>query len=314
MLLLALGCAPVSTTLPRTASPRAVRVDMEEMSECKRPPDDPRFEAPVHEPDSTQPGQPAQPEIELPAELRRVVMAAELGPLLSALVRGDAADPVATKLQLVLRLSSLEIAVASLVFEAQCTGARMDAALRELDRRKTARDVGLTVSSILVGAVAGTVGGIWELRTGEPQGPLALGIAGGVASAALGLSTFAPQHRAVVFSHVHNLLSPIVTGEDPDGLYPTFVFRMLLAPNAEGGASIREEILEDWHKLLDEGLPDDQRGLAEAVLYGDGGVYDERLLDLREQMFDVLESHVHAIDHELDLLYRYSARLVEVRE
>jgi hypothetical protein len=82
--------------------------------------------------------------------------------------------------------------------------------------------------------------------------------------------------------------------------------------SAEGGPSIREDILEDWTWLIDEGVPDRQRVLAEAVLYGGGGVYDERLLDLREQMFDVLESHVNAIDQELDLLYRYSARLVEV--
>jgi hypothetical protein len=307
MLLLALGCAPVSTTLPNTATPRAVRVDMEEMSECKRPREDQRFDAPLNRADESQ-----ADIAELPVELRRVATAAGLESLLATLVRGDASDPVATKLQLVLRLSSLEIQVASLVFEAQCTGARMDATLRELDRRRNARDVGLTVSSILVGALVGTAGGIWELRTGEYQGPLALAIGGGVASAALGLATFVPDQRAVLFTHERNLLTPIVSGEDPDGLYPSFVFRMLSMPNAEGGPSIREQILADWKRLLDEGLPDRQRVLAEAVLYGEGGVYDERLLDLREQMFDVLESHINAIDQELNLLYRYSARLAEV--
>lgn len=303
---LALGCAPVSTMVPRNASARAVHVDMEEMSECVRPPDDPRFDTlPV----SDQPDRPDRPAIELPVELRRVVMAAGLELLIAALVRGDAADPVATKLQLVLRLSSLEIEVSSLVFEAQCTGARMDAALRELDRHKTSRDVGLTVASVLVGAVAGTVGGIWELRTDESHGPLTLGIVGGAASATLALSTFAPQYRPVVFLHEHNLLTPILTGEDPFELYPKFVFRMLLMPS-EGGPSIRDEILEDWQHLLDEGLPSSQRAIGEVVLYGDGGLYDERLLSLREQMFDVLESHINAIARELGLLYRYSARLV----
>jgi hypothetical protein len=35
-------------------------------------------------------------------------------------------------------------------------------------------------------------------------------------------------------------------------------------------------------------------------------------VDVRERMFDVLESHVNAVDRELELLYRYSTRLVEV--
>jgi hypothetical protein len=61
-------------------------------------------------------------------------------------------------LQLVLRLSSLEIRSRPWRIEAQCVGP-MDAALRELDRTAVAAgDVSLTVSSVLVGAVAGTWG------------------------------------------------------------------------------------------------------------------------------------------------------------
>ena len=48
------------------------------------------------------------------------------------------------------------------------------------------------------------------------------------------------------------------------------------------------------------------------MLFGDGGVYDRNLVDVRERMFDVLESHINAVDLELELLYRFSARLVEV--
>src|SRR5262245_51739727 len=131
MLLLALGCAPMSTSVPRKVTPRAVRVDSEEISQCNRMPYDRRFDAPL---DPVIPGDVNADLPDMPAELRRVVMAAGLEPLLVALTRGAATDLVAAKLQLVLQLSSLEIQVATLVFETQCTGAQMDAALRELDR------------------------------------------------------------------------------------------------------------------------------------------------------------------------------------
>jgi hypothetical protein len=99
-----------------------------------------------------------------------------------------------------------------------------------------------------------------------------------------------------------------------EGLYPTFVFRMFTAPDPVDATTDRDEILEDWARILDEEVPADQQALAESVLYGGGGIYDERLVHVRERMFDVLESHVNAVDRELELLYRYSVRLVEATE
>ncbi|MFV8749160.1 hypothetical protein ACNOYE_01270 [Nannocystaceae bacterium ST9] len=304
------GCAPViRPQVPATPPRGALEIDDEELSECLRRRGADRVVAPA----SPSPG-PERSLDELPVELRRVVRAAGVESLLATLIHAApepaSEDPLALELQLVMQLSSLEIQVASLLFETQCHGAQMDAVLRELDRRQRAKDVGLTVASILVGAVAATAGGIWELRTTNVEGPAALLIGGGVASAALGLAAFVPKQHAVVFPHPRNLLTPIVVGEDPERLYPAFVFAMLLAPDAEG-TTIRDEILEDWRRLL-ASVPARRRELAEQLLYGEGGVYDEAMIDLREQMFDVLESHIHGIDQELELLYRFSARVVEV--
>jgi hypothetical protein len=309
----ACACAPViRPTLPREALRGAVRVDPEETKECLRLGG--RYDLPLD-------GPVEDPELagfltEVPPEVRRVAQGAGVEPLLAALLRAagseEDGDPGAMKLELVMRLSSLEIQVASLLFEADCVGDQMEAALYELERRQRAREVGLTVSSILVGAVAATAGGIWELRSSGGNGPATLLIGGGVASAALGLSAFVPERRAVVFPHERNLLAPIVDGEDPEGLYPTFVFRMLTLPGLRDGTTMRDEILEDWRRILDNEVKPEHQALAEGVLYGAGGIYDERLVDVREQMFDVLESHVNAVDRELELLYRYSARLVEV--
>ncbi len=306
------ACAPVArTTLPTTPPRGAVRVDLEEMKEClqlQRRADVPRI-ASIERPELT------ARLAELPPEVLRVAQAAEVDGLLSTLLDGQDSTrdlAIAAKLHLVMRLSSLEIEVASLLFHTQCIGNQMDSVLRELDRRQRSREVALTVSSILMGAAAATAGGVWELRGGGGDGPAALGIAGGVTAASLGLAAFVPERRAVVFPHDRNLLAPIARGADPQGLYSSFVFHMLVTPPVGGGPSSRDEILEDWGHILREAVPVSQRDLAESLLYGAGGVYDRRLLDVRERMFDVLESHVNTVDRDLELLYRFSSRLVEV--
>lgn len=310
----AFACAPVMRPAlsHETLHARgAVRVDPAETRECVRlgGRHDVPLDGPVEDPEL------AAFLSEVPPEVRRVAQGAGVEPLLAELLRAAASEadgaPQEMKLELVMRLSSLEIEIAALLFEADCVGDQMEGVLHELERRQRTREVGLTVSSILVGAVAATAGGIWELSSNGGNGPAALVIGGGAASAALGLAAFVPERRAVVFPHERNLLAPIVSGEDPEGLYPTFVFRMLTTPEPSHGDTQREEILEDWARILDDEVAPEQRALAEAALYGSGGIYDEPLLSVRERMFDVLESHVNAVDRELELLYRYSARLVE---
>lgn len=310
LLVLTCGCAPVArASLPSTPPRGAVRVDVEEMKECLQL--QRRADAPRSDPVAGL--QQSARLADLPPEVLRVARAAEVEALLSTLLDAQAGDlAVPAKLHLVMRLSSLEIDVASLLFHTQCIGNQMDSVLRELDRRQRSREVALTVSSILMGAAAATAGGVWELRGGGGDGPAALGIAGGVTAASLGLVAFVPERRAVVFPHDRNLLAPIARGDDPQGLYPSFVFRMLMAPPSGGGPSSRDEILEDWRRILSDAVPVAQRDLAESLLFGDGGLYDRRLLDVRERMFDVLESHVNAVDRDLELLYRFSARVVDL--
>jgi hypothetical protein len=300
------ACAPViQPALPREAPRGALRMDAEELAECSQP-------RGLEPPDDPEPLDPAlvQRLSELPADVRRVARAAGIDGLLAQWSYATSHDDRAAdelKLELVMRMSSLEIQVATLLFETQCFGAQMDATVLELRQRQRSREVGLAVSSILVGAVAATAGGIWDLRAEGPVGPASLVIGGGVASASLGIAAFVPQRRAVLFPHPRNLLTPIMRGEDPDGIYPRFVFRMLLAPAADGGASVRDEILEDWRRIVAQTFPLERRALAESVLYGRGGVYDADLLDAREQMFDALEAHVSMVNHDLDTLYRYTA-------
>jgi hypothetical protein len=84
---------------------------------------------------------------------------------------------------------------------------------------------------------------------------------------------------------------------------------MLMTPPPDGEVAPRDALLADWHRILAD-VPAKQRALAEQVLYGDGGVYDGDLVATRERMFDALESHLHSIERELELLYRFADRVI----
>ncbi len=316
--LLAGGCASlVSTSMPSRRPRTAIAVDPVETADCLRTSAGGNgfgyapLDGPVED-----------PELltfldAVPAEVRRTARAAGLEPVLAKLLRaqttnGDerAAAEVAMRLQVVMRISSLEIQLASLLFEADCTGDQMEVVLLELDRQAGKQELAFTIVSIAVGAIAGVGAGLWDLQGTNSKGPAILGIAGGVATAGLGIAAFVPKRGRVIFPHKHNLFVPIVRGEDPERLYPPFVFQLLTAPRRAEGRTPRDELLADWQKIIHGAVPVAERPLAESVLYGSGGVYDGNLVDVRERMFDSLESQLNAFDQDLELLYRYFGRLL----
>jgi hypothetical protein len=296
-----LGCAPIIAELPKHEPRRALEIDELELDACRRLGDDLDYEI-------LAPPQGPLPAFPLPDEIRNIASIAGVLPMFAALHEpGD--DHLAVRLQLVMRLSALEIQVSSLLFEAQCVGAQIDAMLVELGERQDRYEFAMTVASISLGALVAAGGGVWDLKV-DSDDPAILIIAGGVASAGLGLAAFIPERRPVVFEHHRNLLAPIASGEDPDEVLPPFVFVFATTPD-EQGRTLRDELLSDWREVIADNYPADQRALVESILFGEGGLYDAKLLDVREQLLDILETHVDGINQELELLYRYSARLVE---
>ncbi|MBC8072514.1 MAG: hypothetical protein IAG13_29595 [Deltaproteobacteria bacterium] len=312
------ACTTVRQGVPAKSSRASVRIDPSETADCQRTTGRQRgFEevelaGPVTDPEL------AAFLVEVPVAVRRTAQAVGLEPVLAALLRDKATsgeqrslERVSMRLQVVMRMSSLEIELAALLFEADCTGDQMEAALRELDQRNARRELAFTISSIAIGAAAGIGAGAWSLGSDDVRGPAALGIGGGVASAGLGIAALVPARGKVVFPHARNLFVPIVTGEDPQGLYPRFVFRLLTATRDLGGPTARDELLAEWERIIADEVPASRRELARAVLFGEGGVYDGDLVDVRERMFDALESQLNAFDRELELLYRFASRVLE---
>lgn len=159
---------------------------------------------------------------DVPGDVRRTARAAGLESTLAKLLQARESQSeaatlalVALRLQVVMRISSLEIQLAALPFEADCTGDQMETVLRELDRRTPRREVAFTFASIAVGALVGVGAGLWDLKGTDSRGPAALGIAGGAASASLGIVALTPRRSRVLFRHAHTSSSRSSTAKIP---------------------------------------------------------------------------------------------------
>jgi hypothetical protein len=304
------GCASVVSPGRPTHPPRhAVTLSEVESSRCVR--GAPGRNTPYHE---QLPGAVSEPELAVhlerfSPEVRRAAQAAGIEPRLALLLRERATagdEPsvaiLSMRQELEAQLGSLGTQLLTVEFEAECMIALIKQMMDKLEADERSRQLALAVSSLVVGATAATAAGVWELAGDDSNGPVAVGIAGGSASALLGAATFLPKRRSVVFIHEHNLLTPIVSGEDVDNLYPTFVFRLLTLPHVTGAPTPRETLLAEWRRLIAETLPADERERAEAVLFGNGGVYDAELLALHQRLFETLESTADSLQRDIDLL------------
>lgn len=254
---------------------------------------------------------------DVPPEVRRTMQAAGIERRIAELLREqsrlDEGRPTLEflhgKQQLHQQLNSLQSQLNAAVFEADCTGDELESLLLQIEGRERDTELRWTLASIALGALSGIAAGAWELADSSSRGPAIVGITGGAASA--GLSAFAlfPASEKVRLEHPRNLLEPIRSGQDPDHLYPTFVWRMLSLPRGQDGAPPRERILARWEELF-ASVPAKERATLELLFFGKGGVYDRDSIELRERLFDVLESELEAIFRDLEVLNRYLTRIL----
>jgi len=140
---LALGCAPLRPSVPSSIPLGAVAIRPEETDDCARPSQRFGESGEGQEPAVDDPALVAELAT-LPPDLRRTARAIGLEQQLATLLRAHREHPdersvelVATRLQVVMRISAVEIELGSLLFEADCTGDQLEAALLELERRRS---------------------------------------------------------------------------------------------------------------------------------------------------------------------------------
>ncbi len=251
----------------------------------------------------------------LPPEVRRTAVAAGIEPLLARLLRAQAqADGVPSLESLALRqslderLAALPPQMLATEFECECQIALLAEVVAAHDEAESERQLALTIASLVAGAGFSLAAGAWDLANEHepspsvPDGPLVTALVGAVVTSALGAAVLVPSPRELFLEHAHNLLTPILTGEDPERLYPTFVFRMLTTPEADGGPSPRERLLERWRAEIAGARGEPERALVEALLASDGGVYDAGAARLRRALLEELEASLDGLARHVDRL------------
>lgn len=269
----------------------------------------------------TLPGPVTDPELlryvaRIDPDVRRTAVAAGLEPLIARLLleQERSAEPsiqsLAMRQELAERVSAMETRLAAMEFEVDCVRGLLRDALDVYTESETDRQLDLTIASLVVGAVSGVAAGAWDLanaRAATPffeDGPLLLSIAGAVVTTALGVAVISPKERPITYLHERNVLEPVMRGDDPQRAYPTFIFRMLTLPTTAGDPTPQQELVATWQQLAIDAIDADERTLADAIIYGAGGVYDPQLLTLHENMLEQLGATLDAFAGDIDLLTR----------
>lgn len=251
----------------------------------------------------------------LPPRARRVALAAGLEPLLARILqeRATAAQPSFELLEreheLELRLNALTAQVSAVAFEARCMSEMIQRAATDFEQREQSRQLTIAEVSLVVVAALSTAAGVWALADDHSHGPIVLGIVGGGAATGLGALALTRERHRIHFAHAPNRLAPIEAGNDPEHLYPTFVFRMLTFAEPTPGPSPREVLLAGWQSDLRGTFGPDDAATAGALLRSAEGKYDDVLLTLRARRYQRLEMSVQGIARDLELLDRSLVRI-----
>lgn len=242
---------------------------------------------------------------------RRTAVAAGLEPLIAQTLRarsqsGDSLNAVALRQELAERVTALETQLIATELEVDCVRGLLYDALDVYTESETDRQLDLTIASLAVGSSTTIAAGIWDLANARAErpaledGPLLLSIAGAVATTVVSAAVVWPKERPILYMHERNVIAPLVFDADPDFTFPTFVFRLLTLPMADGDATPRDQLLSHWNALLHDEIDDDDHARAVAILYGAGGIYDPDLLQVHQRLLQELGAALDLLSRDLD--------------
>src|SRR5262249_44436123 len=149
----------------------------------------------------------------IPDRARRAAWAAGLEPLLARILREratapDAASPALIQMQaeLTLRLLAFQSQLSAAAFEAGYTADAIQSRLGQFGHDEQSHQISYAIASLIVGAVAGTAAGVWDVADDGTKGPAVVGISGGAAATVLSALAFAHEEHRVIFQHPRNRL------------------------------------------------------------------------------------------------------------
>lgn len=212
--------------------------------------------------------------------------------------------------ELTLRVLAFDAQLTALAFETQCTRQRAAQLVAALDAQENDRQLSLATGSLVAGAGTGIAAGAIDLAGVSDRLPANIALLGGVVTAAIGAASLLVPERVITLDHHRNLLRPVYFGQDPEHLYPSFVFRMLTARYPGDLTTPRDHLLSDFDAVSRAQVDASTRAESERVLFGDGGRYPRELLEARVELLHVVESAVHGVARDMELFNRFLVKLL----
>lgn len=240
-------------------------------------------------------------------EVARVMNVLPLLSQLTALQRAGETHSIAfmeLRQSLTDRLLLTLFEVSSVTAELVCERDRADQVADRMDEIDTSIVKRLTLTSIVIGGIAGIVSGGIGLAGGASSASDAAGLAGGLfASVFGGTALFATSKQE--FRHERNLLNEVWENPKESSVFSPAIWRFLQRHHKDGAVTTREEVIRAWQQQGRLGEPG-SAGEHErtALIFGPGGTYASTDLRARASMLETLEAHINLLSEELEVFLR----------
>jgi hypothetical protein len=202
------------------------------------------------------------------------------------------------------RLMLVSTEVASMSAELDCEGERAAQIADFLTEKEIRRVRSFTVLSITVGAITGVITTMLQTGNGDVAAQEIIGIGGGLASAALGLSTLF-SNKSIVYHHPRNLLMDIWNDGEKTSVYPPAVWHMLKEESfsGTGETSVCQHIRDRWqHYGMLGDTTSKNFAKTQALFFGEGGRYSQDQLRIRVSMLNQVQAEVRLMTQDLHIL------------
>lgn len=188
--------------------------------------------------------------------------------------------------------------ISSVAAELDCEGERIDQIAKYLDDMNAKRNTRFTVTSIVVGALAGVAGAL-VTNSGWNKG---IAITAGAAGIGLGLATLNPKGRRIEIQHQRNLLRDVWLQQNNYDM-PPFVWFMLTGKRISnsGASSLLDNLKHRWIKYQFDG---NEKQAAASVNFTDGGIYRADDLHNRAEMINQLQAEIRSLAQPLNIFLK----------
>ncbi len=222
-------------------------------------------------------------------------------------VPGQRRDTLAMRQHIAERMQLANMEVLSMVGMLDCEEERGDQISFFLKEQEDQRIQRITIQAIAVAGVTTVASGGVALAGMSSTAPEIIAMAGGLTEVGLGWKAWQMKEE-IEYGHPVNPLREIHEAPGESELFSPLIWTHLNSRRTAGprdGLTPRERLIDQWNQL---GLlgPDDsqEREARKALLFGDGGVYDARTLEIRNDMIDDVEAAIELLMQDLVQLSR----------